>query len=181
VTKLTPEVLFTRLNAMIEWAKDEKTAIASRSARPVDFLPAASFWCDGRLHAVIYCRVPEHGDGLTRLLSAGVRHFRPECVCVVMEGVSRSRGTCALGFASDGLTVVAARAFYSTVGNIPVFGEIERAPLAVSEFHPFADGMVAPFARSTRAVGDVETLARELKRHIVEDASTGDTFGPYVD
>ena len=167
---------------MIEWAKTEKAAIASRSTKPLDFLPAASFWREGRLHAVIYCREPEHGDDLTKVLSAGIVHFHPECVCVVMEGESRGRGTCALGFASDGRTVVVARAFYSTVGNVAVFGDTERAPLAVAEFHPFADGLMAPFdLRSTGAAGDVETLARQLKRHQVEDVATGEIFGPYRD
>ncbi len=167
---------------MIEWAKDEKTAIAPRSSRPLDVLPAVSFWREGTLHAVIYCRVPEHGDDLTRLLSAGILHFHPECVCVVMEGESRGKGTCVLGFASDGLTVVAARAFYSTVGNVPVFGATERSPLAVSEFHPFADELVAQFdPRARGEAGDVETLARALQRHSIEDVPTGKTFGPYRD
>jgi len=97
-----------------------------------------------------------------------------------MEGESRGRGTCVLGFASDGRTVVAARAFYSTVANIPVFGKTERAPLAVSEFHPFSEGLIAPFdLRSSGEAGDVETFARALKRHTVEDVSTGLSFGPY--
>lgn len=165
---------------MIEWAKTEKAAIASRSTSPLDFLPAASFWRAGGLHAVISCRAPAHGDDLTKVLSAGIQHFHPECVCVVMEGESRERGTCALGFASDGRTVVAARAFYSTVGNVPVFGETERSPLAVAEFHPFADGLMAPFdLRSIGEAGDVETLARQLRRHQVEDVATGQVFGPY--
>jgi hypothetical protein len=164
----------------MEWARNEKIAIAPTSTSPLDVLPAASFWRDGRPHAVVYCCEPEHGDDLTRLLSAGILHFHPECVCVVMEGESRGRGTCVLGFASDGLTVVVARAFYSTVGSIPVFGEVERAPLAVAEFHPFADGLMAPFdLRSTGGAGDVETLARALPRHRVEDVATGETFGPY--
>jgi hypothetical protein len=167
---------------MIGWAKNEKTAIAPRSNRPLDFLPAASFWREGRLLAVIYCRAPAHGDDLTELLSAGILHFRPESVCVVMEGESRGKGTCVLGFASDGLTVVSARAFYSTVGTIPVFAETERSPLAVSEFHPFADGLVARFdRRATGEPGDVEALARTLERHSVEEVSTGMIFGPYRD
>jgi hypothetical protein len=167
---------------MIDWAKHEKAEIAPRSTGPVDILPAASFWRAGKPHAVIYCREPEHGDDLTALLSAGVLHFHPECVCVVMEGESRGRGTCALGFASDGRTVVVARAFYSTVGNMPVFGKTERAPLAVSEFHPFSQGLMAPFdVRSSGEALDVETLARALKRHSVEDVSTGLVFGPYRD
>ena len=61
-------------------------------------------------------------------------------------------------------------------------GWTERVPLAVSEFHPFATGLVAPFdLRSTGAAGDVETLARALQRHRIEDVSTGTTFGPYPD
>jgi hypothetical protein len=87
-----------------------------------------------------------------------------------------------LGFASDGRTVVVARAFYSTVGNMPVFAKTERAPLAVSEFHPFSEGLIAPFdLRSSGEASDVETLARALKRHSVEDVSTGLVFGPYRD
>jgi hypothetical protein len=165
---------------MIEWVKREKVAIAPRSTGPLDILPAASFWREGTPHAVIYCCEPEHGDDLTALLSAGILHFHPESVCVVMEGESRGRGTCALGFASDGRTVVVARAFYSTVGNVPVFGRTERAPLAVAEFHPFADGLIAPFdLRSSGEAGDAETLARALARHRVEDVSTGLSFGPY--
>lgn len=167
---------------MIEWAKREKAVLSRHATTPVDFLPAASFWCDGRSHAVIYCREPEHGDDLTRLLSAGILHFHPECVCVVMEGENRDRGTCALGFASDGLTVVTAQAFYSTVDNVPVFATSERAPLAVAEFHPFAAGLTAPFdSRSTGSPGDIEALARALPRHRVEDKSTGTIFGPYRD
>ena len=180
MTTLTPASLFARLDGMIDWAKNEKTAIAPRATGPLDILPAASFWREGRPHAVIYCREPEHGDDLTALLSAGILHFHPESVCVVMEGESRGRGTCVLGFASDGRTVVAARAFYSTVANIPVFGKTERAPLAVSEFHPFSEGLIAPFdLRSSGEAGDVETFARALKRHTVEDVSTGLSFGPY--
>jgi hypothetical protein len=182
VRHLTPQDLFARLDEMIEWAKREKEALSRHSTAPVDFLPAASFWCEGRPHAVIYCAEPEHGEDLTRLLSAGIRHFHPECVCVVMEGSNRDRGTCALGFASDGLTVVEAQAFYSTVGNVPVFGDTERAPLAVSEFHPFSVGFTAPFdSRSTGRPGDSEALARALPRHRVKDVATGTIFGPYRD
>ena len=70
MTTLTPGSLFSRLDVMIEWAKNEKTAIAPRSTGPLDFLPAASFWREGRPYAVIYCREPEHGDDLTALLRA---------------------------------------------------------------------------------------------------------------
>jgi len=182
VRRLTPQDLFTRLDEMLEWAKSEKAMLSRHSAIPVDFLPAASFWCESRSHAVIHCDEPEHGDDLTRLLSAGIRHFHPECVCVVMEGENRERGTCVLGFASDGLTVVVARAFYSTVVNVPVFGTTERAPLAVSEFHPFAARFTEPFdSRATGRPGDIEAFARELQRHRVTEVSTGTIFGPYRD
>jgi len=182
VRYLAPETLFARLDEMIEWAKREKAALSRGSTKPIDFLPAASFWHAGRPQAAIRCLEPEHGDDLTRLVGEGVAHFHPECVCVVMEGENPERGTCVLGFASDGRTVVEARAFYSTVGNVPVFGQTERAPLAVAEFHPFAVGLMTPFnVRSRGEPGDVETLARALKRHNIENVSTGEVFGPYRD
>jgi hypothetical protein len=80
------------------------------------------------------------------------------------------------------LTVVTARAFYSTVVNVAVFGTTERAPLAVSEFHPFSVGLTAQFdSRSTGSPGDSEALARALPRHRVKEVSTGTIFGPYRD
>jgi hypothetical protein len=180
VRRLTPGTLFGRLHDLIEWAKEEKTALSEGSTGPLDLLPAASFWRDDRPHALVFCRAPEHGDDLTRLVSTGIVHFHSECVCVVLEGENRERGTCVLGFASDGLTIVAARAFYSTVGSVPVFETTDPAPLAVAEFHPFAAGLMTPFDfRSRGEPGDVESLARKLARHEVLEVSTGEVFGPY--
>lgn len=52
----------------------------------------------------------------------------------------------------------------------------------IAQFHPFSDGLVAPFdERSTGEVGDIEALARTLKDHCVEDVSTGLRFGLYRD
>ena len=179
---LTPEALFARLDDLVEWAKREKTALARRSTGPVDLLPAASFWREGAPYAVIRCLEPEHGDDLTRLVGEGTVHLQPECACVVMEGENPERGTCLLGFASDRRSVVEARAFYSTVGNLPVFGPTERAPLAVAELHPFGIELMTPFNRRAHAdAGDLETLARRLRRHRVEHVATAETFGPYLE
>lgn len=180
MSDLGPETLFARLDALIAWAKREKRVSAQRSTTPVDLLPTASFWREGRPHAVIHCLEPEHGEDLTRLVEEGIVHLHPECVCVVVEGENPERGTCLLGFASDRRTVVEARVFYSTVTNVPVFGSTERAPLAVAEFHPFAIGLMTPFnRRSSGEAGDVEGLARVLPRHRIEDVSTGKIFGPH--
>jgi hypothetical protein len=179
VSDLGPETLFARLDALITWAKHEKETSAQASPTPVDLLPIASFWHEGRPHAVIHCLTPEHGEDLTRLVGEGIVHLQPECVCVVMEGENPERGTCLLGFASDRHTVVEARVFYSTVRNVPVFGPTEPAPLAVAELHPLALGLMTPFnRRSSGEAGDVEALARTLPRHRIEDVSTGRVFGP---
>ena len=179
--ELGPEALFARLDELIEWAKQTKVELAQHSALPVDLLPVASFWRDGRLRAVLHCLEPEHGDDLLHVIGECTVHLRPDSVCVVVEGENPERGTCLLGFAAECRGVVEARAFYSTVDNVPVFAPTERAPLAVAEVHPIGTRLMPPFITRARGTGDVETLARSLRRHRVVDIVTGVAYGPYLD